>query len=277
MALTLLADRQYTAPSAANSIAITPTGVAWTNSAYVTVLDPTPAACVLTGVILATTDGASGAVTYDAEVDIATGAAAAEVVIATVRVRLSRVFDGTSTTVPTHVCALPIPIDAIGAGVRVAARLRKNNTNTTAWKVAITYLQKPLTTTCLTTAVAPKALPPAAAGITATAGSPAWASGAWVQLRAATGAALVLTGVVCGPPSANDVAYELDLGIGGAGAETVITTLRIGAGNQSMLALVGLPTPLDAVPAATRLAVRLRCATASATMVVSVQVLEQPL
>lgn len=275
MPLTLLFDRQYTAPSAANSVSITPSGGAWTNSAYVTVLDPTPAACVLTGVTLYTADGSGNSIVYDAEVDIATGAAAAEVVIATVRVYVKRVFSS-SQTEQTHLVLLPIPIDNIGAGVRVAARLRKNNTNTTVWKVAITYLQKPLTSTILTTATAQKALPAAAVGATVTAGSPAWANGSWAQLRSAAGAALVVTGIVAGAPSAS-ANYELDLGTGGAGGETVITTLRLLTSNQSFSGVVMLPTPLDNVAASTRLAARLRCATASATMVVSLMVLEQPL
>jgi hypothetical protein len=274
MALTLLADRQYTAPSAANAVTITPNVTAWANSTYGTLLAATPAACLLTGVTIATTDGSGSSVAYDAEVDIATGAASAEVVIATVRVHLRQLFTGQYG--PTNHCVLPIPIDNIAAGVRLSARLRKDNTNTTAWKIAITYLQKPLSTTTLTTAVAQKVIPPAAAGITVTSGGSAWANGTWAQLRAATGAALVIVGIVFGAPSAT-AEYELDLGTGGAGAEAVITTLRLALSNQGMPSVLMLPTPLDNVAASTRLAARLRCATASSTMVVSIMVLEQPL
>jgi hypothetical protein len=274
MALTLLADRQYTAPTAANAITITPNATAWANSAYGTLLAATPAACVLTGVTVATTDGSGSSDAYDAEVDIATGAASAEVVIATVRVHLRLVFNGQYG--PTNHCVLPIPIDNIGAGVRLSARLRKNSTNTNAWKIAITYLQKPLTSTPLTTAVVQKVIPPAAAGVTLTAGGSAWANGSWGQLRAASGAALVIVGLVFGNPSAS-AEYELDLGTGAAGAEVVITTLRLTVSNQGMPSVVMLPNPLDTVAASTRLAARLRCATASPTAIVSVMVLEKPL
>jgi len=258
-------------------MSITPNAGVWANSAYVELLAATPTACVLTGVTLFTTEGGSANVTYDAEVDIATGAAGAEAVIATVRLFNRRSFS--PHLGPTACAVLPIPIDNIGTGVRLAARLRKNSTTTTVWKVAITYLRKPLASTMLTTVTVAKVLPPAAVGVTLTAGGGAWTSGTWGQLRAATGAALVITGVVFGNPSVLNAAYELDLGTGAAAAETVITTIRFSAGGTAVgfPSHLCLPTPLDNVAASTRLAARLRCATASATVVASVMVLERPL
>jgi hypothetical protein len=272
--ITLVADRQYTAPSAADGVSITPVSTAWTNSAYVTVLAATPSACVLTGLVVHTADGASSTVSYDAEIDIATGTAGAEVVIATFRLYNRRIVN--AQWGPQTGLLLPIGIDNLAAGVRVAARLRKNSTSTTAWTVAITYLQKPLTGTYLTTANVLKALPPAAAGVTVTAGGSAWASGSWAQLRTASGAALVIVGVVFGAPSAG-AEYELDLGTGAASSETVITTLRCTTGTSAAPAVVLLQLPLDNVAASIRLAARLRCSTASATLIVSLLVLELPL
>jgi hypothetical protein len=276
-ALAVLANRQYTAPSAADAVSITPAAVAWTNSAYAELLAATSATCVLTGVTVHTTHGVSSSVAYDFEVDIATGAAGAEVVIATVRGYNARSFASVGNTGPTLCYTLPIPIDNIASGARLSARLRKNNTATTpVWMVAIAYLQKPLASTILTTAVAQKALPPAAVGVTVTANATPWANGAWVQLRAASGAALVITGVVFGGPSvAAD--YELDLGIGGSGSETVITTIRATGVIIGFPSHLMLPTPLDNVAAGTRVAARLRCSSASRTMVVSLMVLEKPL
>jgi hypothetical protein len=275
MAVTLLADRQFIAPAAADSVAITPSGVAWTNSAYVTLLAATPAACVLTGVTIYTTDGSASTANYDAEIDIATGAVGVEVVIATMRVAVDRISTATQTG-PTHGLVLPIPIDNIGSGVRLSARLRKNNTNLTTWTVAVSYLVKPLTSTPLMTAVAQKALPSAAAGVLVTANATPWANGAWVQLRAASGAALVITGVVFGAPQ-TELEYELDLGTGAAAAETVITTLRVSTDNLGLPCAVMLPTPLDNVGAGVRVAARARSSNASTTMVVSLMVLEKPL
>jgi hypothetical protein len=272
MALVLLPDRQYTAPSAADAVAITPAGTAWANSAYVTLLAATPAACVLTGVTLFTTHGAGASVSYDAEVDIATGAAGAETVIATIRGYNRQLF--TSGAIgPTFYYRLPIPIDNLATGVRVAARLRKNDTNATPWTVAITYLQKPLvSTSLLTTTAVQKVIPPAAVGVTVTAGA-VWVSGSWATLRSATGAALVVTGIVIGAPSTAGEC-ELDLGTGAAGSETVRTTLRLAGTNQAFPAQVMLPNPLEGLAAATRVAARLRHSTASATLVLSLMVLE---
>jgi hypothetical protein len=277
MALALLLDRQYPAPSAADAVSITPAGTAWGNSAYVTLLAATPAACVLTGVTVYTTHGVSASVAYDFEVDIATGAAGAEVVIATVRGYNRRISASTGASGPTHAYVLPIPIDNIAAGVRLSARLRKNNTATTPeWFVAVTYLQHPLASTLLVTAVALKTLPAAAAGVTVTASATPWASGAWAQLRSASGPALIVAGVVLGGPSL-EAEYELDLGTGGAGSETVITTIRAAATSFGLPSQLLLPTPLDNLAAATRLAARLRCSSASRTAVVSLLVLEPPL
>lgn len=273
----LLSDRQYTAPSAANPVSMTPSGSAWANSAYVTVLAATPSACILTGVVINTPYGELAAVSYDFEVDIATGGVGAEVVIATVRGCNVRNFANMAG--PTLCWVLPIPIDNIAAGVRISARIRKGGTNTTAHRVAITYLKKPLASTSsliLTTAVAQKTLPSAASGVTVTAGSPAYANGSWAQLRAATGAALVITGIVFGTPSAGAI-YELDLGTGGSGSEAVITTLRVRMSDMVLPAVMMLPNPLDNVAASTRLAARLRSSSASATMIVSLMVMEKPL
>lgn len=275
MALTLLQDRQYTAPSAADAVSITPAAVAWTNSAYGTLLASTPAACVLTGVTVYTTHGTSSSVAYDFEVDIATGAAGAEVVIATVR-GYNKLSFATGNTGPTHAYVLPIPIDNIAAGVRLSARLRKNNTATTpAWFVAIMYLQKPLASSILLTPNAQKVIPAAAVGVTVTASATPWVSGSWAQLRAASGTGLVITGVVAAASA--DGEYELDLGTGGAGSETVITTIRGATDNFGLPEHLMLPTPLDKVAASTRLAARLRYSVASASAIVSLMVLEQPL
>lgn len=272
--LTLLADRQYTAPSAANAVAITPNATAWANSAYVTVLAAMPAACVLTGVTVFTTDGTSNSTDHDAEVDIATGAAGAEVVIATIRAYNRQVFTGQLG--PTNTYVLPIPIDAIASGARLSARLRKNSTGVIPWKVSITYLQKPLVSSLLTTTAVQKTLPAASAGILVTAGGSVWGSGSWTQIRSASGAALVLVGVVFGTPSASSD-FEVDFGTGAPGSEGVITTVRVVSSNQGMPSVLMLPTPLDNIAASARLAARLRSASASATMVISLMVLEKPL
>jgi hypothetical protein len=274
----LVADRQYTAPSGADGVSLTPDAVAWADSDWVEVLAAAPAASVLTGVTVYSEHGEGSVVNYELEVDIGVGAAAAEVPIATVRGYNHRTFSGDNTG-PTHLFVLPIPIDAIPSGARLAARMRSTNA-AGLWFVAISYCQKPLTSARRVTEVAQTTLPPAAASLVLTAGS-AWVSGTWSELRAASGAALVVTGLVLGNPDAPSGpltrAYEVDLGIGPAASEVVITTLAVTSAGGGQPAHLMLPTPLDAVPASTRLAARLRSNIASATLRVAVMVLEKPL
>lgn len=271
-----LADRQFIAPPAANSIAITPAGTAWANSAFVELLAAAASAIALTGVTVYSAR-TGGSFAFDVEVDIATGAAGAEVVIATVRGYVRQVFSPFGGAV-SMTCILPIPINNIAAGSRVAARLRKNDTDTTTpWKVAMSYVVSPATLPLLTTSQPQKTLPSAAVGVTVTTSTTAWTSGAWAQLRAATGPALIIVGVVLGGPNAS-ADYELDLGTGGAGAETVITTIRATCTTTATPAWLMLPTPLNNVAASTRLAARLRhSGTGAATMTVSLMVFEAPL
>ena len=121
-----------------------------------------------------------------------------------------------------------------------------------------------------------KSAPSAAAGVAITAATaPTW--GAWVEVIAATAAPIAIAGVALTGGTYSAVWWELDIGTGAAAAETVITTIRVSAGGEGFPSLYMIPNPVDNVAASTRLAARLRSSTASATMVVSLSVLEQPL
>src|SRR4030095_4497577 len=144
MAIHFTTNRHFAAPSGADAVSVTPNATAWANSAYVEVLTATDAACVLTGISYYTTLGESSSVSYEFEIDVATGAAGAETVIATFRGSNVRVFAGTLAG-PTQWQAAPVAIDNIASGARLAVRLRTGSTNTTAWFIAITYFKKPIT------------------------------------------------------------------------------------------------------------------------------------
>jgi hypothetical protein len=275
MAVSTLADRQYAAPAAAANVTLTPPGSSWGNSAWVTLLASTPSACVLTGIVLATNWGDGSSVANSWEVDVGTGAAGSEGVIATVKGVIRGIFGqygDPELWIPTG-----IGIDNIASGVRLAARIRIDSTNTTTWSCAATYVRKPLTGTALTTAQPLLPLPAAGAAVTVTAHATAWLSGTWVQIRSASGAALVIVTVIFDQTSSN-VEYELDLGTGGAGSEVVITTLRqVGVGDMAVFGLLPLRVPLDNVAASTRIAARIRASTGSAAGRVALSVIEKPL
>jgi hypothetical protein len=115
----------------------------------------------------------------------------------------------------------------------------------------------------LSTASPLQIAPPAASGVSVTPNGSAWGNSAWVEVTHATSVAWALAGVVIDATAdrENDIEFEVDVGIGASGSETVVTTLH-GVHGQS---LGSSPTfsqwlgvPVDSVPAATRVAVRLR-------------------
>ncbi len=118
-------------PPAANSIAITSGGSSWQNGAYVQLRTNSGAALILVGIVLGWVDSTVGIF----EIDIATGAAASEVVITTIR------FRGTFNSLPGYYL-LPNSLDNIAINTRIAARIRGTAVN--ILKVALNVIEKPL-------------------------------------------------------------------------------------------------------------------------------------
>lgn len=119
-----------------------------------------------------------------------------------------------------------------------------------------------LTTTPLKTA------PPAAFQVTVTSAGTIWASGAWVEVLAATSAAAAVAGLLTTQVAA---ALEFDVGTGAAGAEVVLTTVRVqlagsGFGGPNVCLL---PSPVTGVASGARVAVRLRASAGSTSVTVA--------
>lgn len=271
MPLNTLTLQQRCIPSAAASISLTAPGTAWANSAYSELVASVSSASVLAGFFVrVTVDGG----TVDVEVDIATGAAASEVVISSFR------FGHQGDGMCNYVFRLPIGIDNIANGARLAARIRVSTTTAVVCPVAILLYDKPVTATYLTTAQPVVALPPAADSLLLTANATAWLNGSYVQLRSASGAALILMAVINYYAPTGSHNCEIDVATGGAGSETVVTTVAVrsdaGTGNQPGWA--NLSCPLDNIAASTRVAMRMRSSAAGGqTMRVSAMAIEKPL
>jgi hypothetical protein len=109
------------------SVDITPNGTAWANSGYAELVSAASNTTValITGVALYP-NGIDGTET---EIDIATGGAGSETVIATVAL-----MAGSGRNTVNFRSALKVP-----AGVRLSARMRKAGTSTSAQPVVITY------------------------------------------------------------------------------------------------------------------------------------------
>ncbi|MGE4132336.1 MAG: hypothetical protein AB7F86_11910 [Bdellovibrionales bacterium] len=244
---------QKTAPSASAMVGVAGSGTAWGNSGWVQVIASTSAAIVITGVVV------DAQVSAEFEIDVGRGTAGSEVVVGT--------LSGTRKSAAGGPWWLqfPIAIDNIGAGQRVAIRFRRGTTTTTAWNFRLTYYEKPLLGgTIATTSQASKVMPSASAGTSVTPSGTAWVSGAWAQVTASTANAIVLGGISVQPPAAAE--YEIDVGTGAAGFETVVATFRDITGNANGGPYYKvLKPPLDNIASGTRVALRIRASTTTTT------------
>ena len=120
-----------TLPSAANGVSLTPNASAWVNSAYGELSSALP------------TRGQIASLVFDApvtgvwvEADLATGAAGVETVVSTLKGfwNLTNINFG---------MWLPAPYD-VAASTRVAVRMRKEETSTSAWRFAAEYYTDPI-------------------------------------------------------------------------------------------------------------------------------------
>jgi hypothetical protein len=205
---------QRVAPSAANGVSLTPSGTAWANSTYGEVIASTGSAIIVLGVIV------NPGVAAEFEMDIAKGASGSEVVVARVCGNAETLAESSSWFSPIN-----IPIDNIAASQRVAIRMRKSGTSTTAWTAKLLYINQD--TGLGVTANVPAVTPSAAAGVSVTPNGTAWANSTYGQLSAS------LTDIVClgvavnpgGTITTGGDEFEIDIATGAAGAEVVKGTL----------------------------------------------------
>ncbi len=242
----------FPAPSAAASVSVTPNASAWANSAWVQVIASAADDLILTGLVVHPDDLA---VTEIFEIDVGVGAAMSESVVTTFRGTYEKTFYVCPGILPA-----PIPLDAIALSDRVSVRLRKSNTTTNVWTVALQYFEQPIVGTLLTTAQPQQCYPPAADDIRLTVSTTPWGNSTWTELVTSTSAAIVLVGVVFTPGGFN-TGWEFDVGIGAEDSEEVLTTIRAyRTGIQFVDGPCYVPfyRPLDAIPASSRLSGRTR-------------------
>ena len=235
------------APSAAAGVTLA-TGTAWAYGAWVEVIAATAAPIAIAGVALS--GGTYSGILW--EVEIGVGAASAEVPVGMMRFYLQ----ASANFGPAGVL-LPVPLGGIGAGVRVAVRSRNAGGNSPA-TLALQYYENLSSDQVTTSSQVLSAAPSGSGTATLTPSGTAWANSAWVELIPSAATAIGLLGLVHAittvTPPVDGIEY--DLGTGGAGAETVITTLRQAAaiGKTPHTWLPGIYP----VAAGTRVAVRMR-------------------
>jgi hypothetical protein len=195
------------------TVDVTPSSTTWANSAWFEIDAAAIDDWVLTGVAIG-----GGVSNSYFEIDVGYGVAGSEIVAGTVR--------GFAQTLSYAQGYIPfsIPIDSIPSGARVAVRMRKSNADTTPWRIAATYYNRPLVGAVIATGARQKVTPAGAAGVTFT-NPGSWGNGSYVELVPSTPNPWVLSGAVIAPPGAV-CEWEVDIATGDSGSEVVVTTFR---------------------------------------------------
>jgi hypothetical protein len=220
---------------------VTSAGAAWSNGSWVEVSPSLPRETAITGF------SAAGLAGGRYELEFGTGAAGSEVTRGSIR--LGQVNGGTGGDCRT--VWLPVALN-VAARARLAIRARGTTASDTL-TIGVMGVDTPTFDQRTDALVA--VYPPAAESITITVNTSAWANSAWVQLVASTATIVYLYQLVV-TAGTFSIESELDIGIGAAAAETVLTTVRTSIGSFGVQ-YIPLPVPTK-VAAGTRVSVRLR-------------------
>jgi hypothetical protein len=206
-------------PSAADGVSITPSGTAWNNSSWVELSASTPGIWYLRNVTLFEATNTADDLHFEA--DIGVGSAGSEAVVGTLAGAKEQ-----NWTQGSFYVEFGIPIQ-IAAGVRVAIRLRKQGTSTLAWTASLGYYEGSIGSDQVTTL--PQQCYPSAADPVSIVSSTSWTFGSWTEVAPALAAGVRIVGVsVYRPTMVSNEDLVLEIGIGGAGSETVLTRIVSG-------------------------------------------------
>jgi hypothetical protein len=249
-------------PAAAASVAVTPGASAWAFGAYAQIIAAAASDLLITGLAL---DPAPETTLVEAyEIQIAIGGAGVEVPIATIP---SSHGNGQQSAKVNLV--FPFPIE-IAAGARVTARARRQGGGTAAYGVALLTVPSTYTGRLYPTSAPIKAIPTGAI-LSVPSSGVTWTSGAITELSAALPTDAVIFMIMAAPTLlAWAAAWELDILIGPAASETLLTTIRESQGFACLAdpAWHPLPAPMF-VAAGTRLSLRLRISAPSSVDVIA--------
>lgn len=245
------------APSAANSISVT-SGAAGAYGSWVQVLASAATDLALVDAIIDT-------LPVDGHIQVGVGAPGSEVSVATISV------SGNSSNASQAWNPLPVPVASIPSGSRVSIRYVTGPATSTT-SCALLFLPQSGLSALKTTTI-PMVMPDAC-GITNVgnvlpAPGGAWSSGAWVQMTAGNTNPGAIYGLALGMPDAANKEFEIDIGVGASGSESVIYTFRscepTTGGRQLLMADALVP-----FAASTRVAARMRVQATGGTWSASV-------
>ncbi len=224
-------------PPAATRISVTPSGTTMTDSAWFEVDAATSADWALVAIAF----NPGGAITNSYfSFDVGVGAIGSETIVASIQG-----FLGTEATSMNLRLAWMVPIGGrIGAGDRVAVRMKKVGTDVNVWTVALEYFEEPMTGNAVTSPVVPIVT---GGRVDGTSILPVAASGsysAWVEQDQISPLStdLVVSGVEVQHPSlVADIHYEVS-----HGDASGVTKLRTRA-NAKNVSTLGSGAPYYAI------------------------------
>jgi len=199
-----------------------------TYGAWVEVMASAPAALQIAGMILNPNGNRSSVV------ELAIGAVGVEQSIG----KFAHGWNSISNS--PCVSMLPIPVDAVPAGSRISARLI-TNTSLMTLSLTLLYYEALESDYKISTAYGHTPTTPLA-GVSLTASTTAWANVTYAELTAGFSVDTYLLGITITQNFAAHTAGEIDLAIGSAGAEEVLTTLSTPCRTQG-IGQYWLPAP----------------------------------
>jgi hypothetical protein len=189
----------------------------------------------------------------DAEYQIGVGTAGNEIGIGTIRFFLGN--SGTNCT--PEAIMLPIPMGGIVTGNRVSIRTRRDASVEATTLVSLMYYQALDSDQVTNLTQVWTCVPFGAAGVVVTPANSAFTNSNWFELTSGLATTAGIIGL-SSERTVTDIDAEYDIGIGTAGNEVVITTIRSGWNGAAAKVLFEYLPSIYFVPASTRIAVRIR-------------------
>lgn len=270
MPLEFLNSNQKSLPAAADAITVTPSGVAGTYGLYTEIVASAPESMFITGVRVRN----AGIDTYF-DIEIAKGAVASEVAVATFGGYVDSAAAQYSTDPRVGIILAGIPISGISSGDRISARIKIGTTSVTGHTVALLYIPNPKIGTLETTSKELKITPSTVAQTTS---ATPWANpAAFVEVIASAAADLVINHLVVASTS-GDAFIEVDIATGAAGSETVIATIRSAVDDShDQTGSDMIPILIDNIASGARVSFRARASIASLQLKIRLGYYEKPL
>jgi hypothetical protein len=256
-------------PDGADGVSVAPSGTANVYGSWVSIVDPTATAAVLSGVVLRTTSNAN--LFMEIQIGVAPSGSAADSESPIATIPLTQFGQAFTTDFTTPQCCFVIPVDLIPANSRVSARIRVSTTSTTAYLVSASYYEKPIVGNLLVSAQPIKSM---GMPVLVTASGSTWTYGSWATLLDPTATEQVIDGVMLF--AGGNTQIEAQFGVG-ASPSAVALVRQHGAGSYGAFGYHPQMIPLDVIGSSVKVSGRARSNNAAQQVYMSYTYREKPL